>query len=422
MSLTKLCKNKSLSLAALLALCFFFSACGSREEREVIGTETEVWGYKGKAGKEPYLAARSLLSRLDKDAEAKSVVRFDRDYYDAIVLPATSISNQAKVRTVKGFVEEGGHVVLMIQNGTRNYDDFSQYSQYLGGWEEDPMEYANELLKDYGLQISENEEDTPEYTEGDDMSKVQSTAYEIPDAANIVLENALSDSLTVRMGGDYVVKRFSNQSFIEDEHYSDIFIDQGEVCRLVSRQLYTGAAGRITLVSDARILRNPFIGDKDHASFMAQLFEDDYSILFTTGRNLDFYELMWKYFPLFLLGLIFLVFVWVLGKVHRFGPTLQIVVEQPLNYLKSIDASGHFLWKHKREDYLISSLVEKAKKVSGLDIGTSPKYGETLQAVSDAVGLPAEEIENALAKVSISEPIAFIKTVQTLQTIIQHYE
>ena len=80
-------------------------------------------------------------------------------------------------------------------------------------------------------------------------------------------------------------------------------------------------------------------------------------------------------------------------------------MQQPLNFLKSIEASGHFLWKHKHEDQLIDPLARRAARVSGLDQASEEEHEQVISRIAEDTAIPTEELREALTQFQHKEAL-----------------
>ena len=296
-------------ISLALIACLSLTGCFEEDKREVVGVRNDVRGYKGQAAKDPYLAAQRLLQRQRKWAEQTPVVRFNADEHDAIVIPSTSIASRSQIGSLNKYLTEGGHFVVMLQYGDKDFKDFTSSPFNFIDLMEDNSETLNEWLNEHGLSVNRGEFPVAD-EEGDSMKEDVKTAYQMPYASDMKVLGE-SRQYELRSGGYFIVeieKDYSPKLGEVIDYHRDLDDEGKEVedgNKILTRSFVNG--GKLTLIADARIFRNPYIGSGDHAAFLVDLLEDESFILFSSGRHLSFHELCWKYFPYISLAIIFLV-------------------------------------------------------------------------------------------------------------------
>jgi len=413
----------------MIACSWFLTGCGSEKkgvEGEDFTIETRVHGYRGEALRNPYMVAQKFIESEGYDTKVSSRVRFDVSEYDVVVIPASVLQSKAQINMIERFISDGGHLICMLANGEKNYKDFNEFHWFDETINEDVI---GELLSRYALELDTFTDDRSDDKFAEDLYSEVKRFYEVPSAEDLEV-NMYDQKLRVRIGGTEGIRDLDRPGDLDDAtgYYftndEDLVISDGaDLCKILSK----GSGfndGRLTVISDGRLFRNPHLATQDHPTMLLSLLEASNAgaVLFSSGKTPSFYDLVWKNFPYVLIGISFAIVLWLLSKHQRFGPVLEAVVQQPLNYLKSIDASGHFLWKHRREGFLLSALQNKASQISRLKNLSGAEREEHLRTISELVDSSPQEISIALGSGAYSDPPQFIKTVQLLQKIIQRYE
>jgi len=388
---------------------FFLPSC----EKKTGKTKEKVVGYKGEAGRNPFLASSRLLEEKHKFIEHKAITKFDVEDHDAVCIPAIAIQSKNIVHKAEEYIADGGHLILMLEYGDRYFDGFRSSATETPT--PDSVELLETLLLEYGVHLHRS--NVPYDINWDvdrvDMSKESKIAYQMSD----------SNTTPITYGGsDYVLNNGGRFTFsILESDLSEKNVSSYEVDDLEEHKILTVHGiqrGKLTLIADGRLFRNPHIALDDHAPFLVNLLSEDQSILFSSGSSESFYSLVMKYFPYVLSAILISIVVWLLASYQRFGPVIQFRVAQPVNYLSSIIAGGHFHWKNGDSKFLLESLRKRASKL----IGGKSMDNDTYMEIAEGSSITADQIKQALEPSTINQPEEITKTVITLQKIVKHYE
>lgn len=335
-------------------------------------------GYKGKARVNPWLAAERYAQR--KGLEVKSVISWTApEWEDATwLMPAAVLSNESFVRRVSDWVNEGGHLILVVEHATSDRNDWSTYPE-------------ETIVEPPLLRMLENEGITLEMK---------------PSGGEVTSESIRFDGRT------YKVDAASDCSVKAGNRKPGVF---------ASRE---SGDGRITVVTDGRIFRNRWIGDLDHAAlFDALVFATDYegSIGFMRGTGLSFFAMLGQYLWPFLLGLGAWVLFWLWRNFRRFGPVETATTAPVLRgYEHHLEALGDFQW---RRDRAVSLLAPLREQVVELGQRASHRAGrrdaDFFQYLADLSGIPREQVFRALAEPAPSDAMILTRTTADLQLLLQ---
>ena len=350
--------------AAALAL----TACDYEEvEREI--------GYKGKARVNPWLAAERFTERMDYDV--RSVASWTAPQVDDAVwvVPASILNNESFATRMEKWVEEGGHLILLVEKTSSAADDWK--GNY-GPPVLEPALFA--FLKRVGLELDEDDE---------------AKADEITFDGDVFEVDAVSDSSIAVKKGDAGV--FAS-------------VPRGN--------------GRVTVLTDARIFRNRWIDEHDHAALLGALVDaGDYegSVGFMRGSGLSLWSLLGRYLWPVLIALGVWLLFWLWKNFTRFGPVESATAPSVLrSYEHHLEALGDFQWRLDRCTALLTPLREQIVE-SGQRLGhqTGRRDEDFFQFLAERADLPRERVFRALAEIAPADPAILTRTTSDLQKLLK---
>jgi|GEM_PF-1250345 len=184
---------------------------------------------------------------------------------------------------------------------------------------------------------------------------------------------------------------------------------------------YKVGKGKITVLSENTLFTNQAIGKYDHAFLLSWLLQDDKTVrLLYSSNTKGLPVLVWEKMPLFWVSLsvILVLLIWRLQK--RGGSLLQPEMEEQLNILTHIDASGTFSWRTNSARTIIAAnrkavLKRWAERKLGYkqDQDTRQLSAATLAAKT---GFPEKDVFNAF-RIRVESEQDLIKTSRALQEI-----
>ncbi len=359
-------------LLLLVAAVFALTACDYKEVVHEIG-------YKGKARINPWLAAERFCARSGN--KVRSLASWTApDWGDAVwFLPASILNNKSFSRQMEEWVSNGGHLVLLIEHADAETSDWSEPPSEL---EREPaMKYMLErvgiALKDHGTGKGETKGEKIEF---------DGRSYDV---------DAKSNATVSVMGGDPGV--FAS-------------VEKGD--------------GRLTVITDGRIFRNRWIGDKDHAALMDALIrvtEDGGEIAFMRGSNISLSGLLGKHLWPVLIGLGFLIGLWLWKNFSRFGP-IEATTEPSVSrgYDHHLEALGDFQWRLDRAFTLLApiraQIVERGQRICNR---AGRRDEDFFQFLADRAGIPRERVFRALAEGAPADSAILTRTTADLQVLLQ---
>ncbi len=217
---------------------------------------------------------------------------------------------------------------------------------------------------------------------------------------------------------------FDQNYYIETQHdyaYTKTIRDKDGI-HFLSVKYGTGI---LTILSDIAFIKNDKIGDYDHAYFLWQLVEDTvediwlwYSLENNDEEFPSLWILLWRNIWTVIISSTILLLFWLWLASRRFGPLLPSPPRARRRLLEHIEASGHFLWRHKQGDILLQSakqaLLKRIELVHPDWSSLSPS--ELSQTLAQISGLQAKDIEIALLSKNKNK-LAFTQTIQIFSKI-----
>jgi hypothetical protein len=357
---------------AILLTSVLLVACDYTEvEREV--------GYKGKARMNPWLAAERFCERYH--GEVRSLVGWSPPQVDDSIwlAPAAALSNQSFVRAVDRWVEEGGHLVLLIEHANSETNDWGMLPPPLL-----PDPALTRFLRDSGMELRPSRE----RDEKAEMTEIQ----------------------------------FNGESFaVEAKSGTRVTVHGGVPSVFAS---VTRGDGQLSVLTDARLFRNRWIGEKDHAALLDALvqssaFEGNVCFLRSTGMSL--WRLLGTHLWPVLIALGVWIALWLWKNFCRFGPIDAAAGESTLRgYDHHLEALGNFQWRMDRGATLLAPLrariVERGHQLAA---ASGRKDDDLFQFLADRAGLPRERVFRALAESRVPDSAILTRTTADLQRLLQ---
>ncbi len=354
--------------AAALAL----TACDyTTVEREI--------GYKGPARANPWLAAERLVSRMQ--LPVRSVISWTAPVTrDAVwILPASILSNESFTRRMESWVRQGGHLIVLV-------------------------EHADQATSDW------DDEDPPPVLEP---------------ALLAMLERAHL-ALQPRAPATHPVSAKSiefNGRWFQVDANSQAAVAVAPAPPGVFASVLRGR-GRITVVTDGRLFRNRWIGDRDHASLLTALIDASpraTSVGFMRGSGMSLWVMLRQHLGPVLLGLALWLALWLWQNLSRFGP-LEAATGPPLarGYEHHLEALGEFQWRLDHGAPLLATLRQQITEL-GQRTSLSAGCGGTdfHQFLAERAGLPRERVSQALADSAPADPAQLTRLTADLQQLLQ---
>ncbi|MGB0991426.1 MAG: DUF4350 domain-containing protein, partial [Akkermansiaceae bacterium] len=297
----------------LLAMSVAVVSCGGKTEKK-----QRTVGFKGKANANPFLAAQRLLELEGEEVEVRaSMGELDFGTSTLFITP-DSLNTSGGAKYVMDWVLYGGHLVVMLDRGEMGGDDFVIYPDSYSWFGEDDSPGLDYVLGRLGAEFEEWAHETDSKASGMDIE-----TWEAMDEKDRVLLGA--EKSVINYGGEeYEIYHWSRKAIRYELYYDDQFAS-GVGTSDESKHRYMSASygdGRVTFLSDARPIRNRYIGEADHAAFLLAITGQSRlgTIVFTRGGGDDFITMVWRHFKWAVIALAVLVIFWLWKNLPRFGP------------------------------------------------------------------------------------------------------
>lgn len=336
-------------------------------------------GYKGKARVNPWLAAERFAAQYE--GKVRSLATWTApEFGDAVwFVPASILGNESFTRRIEDWVNKGGHLVLLVEHANAETND----------WSGDP---------------------------GD--QKLQPALIKMLERAGIELKDPGFTKSTVtakdiEFGGEtYEVDAQSETSVAVDGGKPGVFasVEYGE--------------GRMTVLTDGRLFRNRWIGEKENADLLDALIRAtgyEGNIGFLRGSGLSLWGLLSDQLWPILIALGLLTLLWLWKNFTRFGPIEAAAGASALRgYEHHLEALGDFQWRLDRAAALLSPLrgqiVERGQRLSAR---AGRRDDDFFQFLADRAGLPRERVFRALAEAAPPDAAILTRTTADLQRLLQ---
>ena len=362
------------------------------EKKEV----THRFGYSPEARLNNLLAARRFLKRMGIPAEnmaTPSPASRLPQTSDVILLATKRLTVDKRTQDIlMAWVRDGGHLILTARSETVKdglldlLEDFNE------------VETDGDLfLETLGVQTIQPE------VSSRDRDDYDGAGVSFPDA------------------DDFIWVQFSlNMKFrTENENFQSLAGDQdGEF--VLSGEF---GAGRVSIITDRRVLHNRLIGKKDHARFLLELVTlgGDPAKVWLIGEDdmPGLYAWTWKHAHEAVISFAVLLFMVLYTVSRRFGPILDVRAAKRRRLLEHIQASGWFLWRHKHYEQLLMGMQNNLKhelniKHPGLrEMGTSSAAAH----LSSFIDMSATEIQQVLGMIEVGNKEEFTTTVRLYERL-----
>ncbi|MFD2157598.1 DUF4350 domain-containing protein [Rubritalea tangerina] len=379
-------------------------------DQEPKETRERVIGYMGRARQNPYLAAKRYLQAGGHEVASMSGVLKFSDDEGLVFTPASSIRSVGDTDRVMDWVDEGGHLVVFLQRGEDYWYDLGEVSDHDPElWAEDGEELSGgvELMLQWlDLEVVE------EWEEGDKWDRKESqyaSGEVLPNVDECIVSLGGEEKFTLLLGGHLRIQT------MDGEYFND-WKDQGEQHRFYSREY---GYGRVTLLTDARAFRNPYLGMADHAKMLDYLAIGGGAVVFSLGEVPGFLTLLKEHGWMGLWGILALLVVWLWKNMPRFGPILDVEEGHSRNYAQQVMHAGKFFWRSKREDVLLLSLQDAVRSRSGHMQQEAVHSTDLYEKLAQSSGIDYEMVEDAMTRREARDAATMVKTTRTLQLLLQ---
>ena len=385
-------------LLLIFALSLLLTACQrNRTNSDEWDVEEIPLGYRGPARINPYLAAERFLSANGYNAKSSLVWSKAEENMDIIMMPASFLSTKGMGMRALDWVEEGGMLVITVEGGEGEINDFQSGRRYF--WSEEPdLLGFDYLVEKAGIEVEENAWEPVSEPEG--RGHLANSWH----TANFeVIQNGENKNYQVEFQGGVGLDVKSGKRWDSANN------NKG---RMVTTEY---GYGDIMVLSHARAFRNAYIDRADHAQFVKWIGNrrGEKSIVFLYGSGTSFMGLLWQHgWQAIIAGLLLLAF-WLWMRIPRFGPLKEDDHVVLGGYGDALSASARFLWRKKQLHHYLRPLRDRIE-------AENPDDPENhYQLLAEKSGFTREEIVEAMTAPQTKDPASLTRIVQRLQTILK---
>lgn len=400
-----------------IILMFFFpiilasllNSCGEKEEKR------RTTGYKGEARSNAFLAATRLLKKRGHEIEQRNGLG-DLDYNTStLFLAPSSLNTAGRAKRLMEWVDRGGHLVFMISGGEKSGNDFQMKPSSWSMFDEDSSG-VKYLLDELGVVVN-NWSVEPENNLLDSMSRDDWEA--MAEADRVLLGSEVSE--LPLSGKKLKIHHWADKGLIYDLKHSPDMGSADEPAENKHRFLSLGyGTGRVSLLSDARPLRNRYIGQADHARLLTGLVDlsRDGTVVFTNGAGEGLMSMIWRHLWMAVIGVLVAVVFWLWKNLPQFGPSEDLPDSHMREFSGQVRGIGRFLWRNKRDDVLLGALRRNINRKLALISGVH--HEGIFDQLSATTGLSVEQVIEAMTREHVREPGTMVRVTRNLQKIYQH--
>jgi len=333
-------------------------------------------GYKGRARLNPWLAAEQFAEASGYEVISSGTWQ-DPDWQDSVwFVPGMLVGNQLFVRKLTDWMADGGHLVLLLENADSETNDWG-FSPSIPPVIEPPL---RGLIEGAGITIS-----------GESKGLVIKADY-----GDRSFNVDASPRVRVKANDD------AESGVIASTRYGD---------------------GRLTVVADARMFRNRYISEDEHAALFAAILNDadsQWRAGFMRGSGISFWGLLGsQLWPLLIALGAWLVF-WLWRSFGRFGPLEA--ADEPNNlrgYDHHLEALGGFHWEIDRAAGLLAPVRGRIiEHGHHLCARAGRPESELHELLAERTGLPRDHVAQSLGAASPGDAATLTRITSDLQKIL----
>ncbi|MDB4397867.1 DUF4350 domain-containing protein, partial [Akkermansiaceae bacterium] len=131
----------------------FLLGCGQKEERRKV--DEIPMGYVGKARVNPYLAAEKYLDQQGWDVESSRTWSNYDDETQMIIVPGSFLQTKGMAMRVLDWVNQGGNLVITIEGGEPDRNDFTESDSGMGAFETEDYAGLAHVLEQFKISSSQ---------------------------------------------------------------------------------------------------------------------------------------------------------------------------------------------------------------------------------------------------------------------------
>ncbi len=350
-------------------------------------THKEIIGYQGPARQDPFLAAERFLQKERHGARVVNHLKNINQHRGPIIAAAQSFINYGDADAMIEWIEEGGHLILLIEGTERWHNDWKENSFFDSLKARKPEAEETKLLAELGI--------THDRKDGDTFFKHEEKYTAM----------AGSRTLTAELSGKFTVTG--------DAAGADVRFGNKDAPSLAS---FTFGKGRVTVLANARPFRNRWIGEQDHAVLLATLVDlgQRGEAWFLNGTRVSFWKMLWEHGWMALVALAAIFVVWLWKNFPRLGPLREPTGDVARDFTTHLALTGAFLWRHHEPDALLQPLRDTVT-AAAVRLGWHTKDPDFIAKIADRCGLTKARTSFALETAGVRERNLFLRITQDLQ-------
>ncbi|OYW75355.1 MAG: hypothetical protein B7Z37_13685 [Verrucomicrobia bacterium 12-59-8] len=182
--------------------------------------------------------------------------------------------------------------------------------------------------------------------------------------------------------------------------------------------------GSVTLLAHARPFRNRWIGEHDHARWLAALVGEHGSreVLFVSTSTGSFIGLLWQHGWMAVVTLAVCLGFWLWQQMPRFGPLAEVELDSTRHFASHIGALGEFFWRMRRVTLLVDAargaVWERVReRHRALDDGSQQMNDQLAEEIARRSGLTAKRVAAAFDVAPPNSVHNFVNLMRDLQAI-----
>lgn len=392
--------------AALVAL--FFSSC---EKRSI-----EIpRGLRGEAARNSYLAAQRMLERMGTPVQSQADLPRASELPPAgatliVPTPRRTLS-KANALELHGWVESGGHLIVV---SWQLFDDENRAADFVL----DPLgvrQYLNESEDDAPQdEESEPEESAPLVTKASAPEEQDDEPEPEPEIAQAAFPDR-ETPLQVEFDPNF---RLELEPMAAAARVFEIADANG--AHLVTLRK---GRGLVTALTDDYFLKQPEIGDWDHAELVYRMTHFDGRagpVWIVWGDEYPgALTLLWRHAWMVVSSALLALSLWIWSVSRRFGPLAPDPSSERRELMEHVRAAGSFQWRRAAAPALLAAtreaLLERVRERHPSFAGLEP--AEQAKRLADLSGLSRGRVLRALAFRTDTEAGHFAQSIAALEKI-----
>ncbi len=379
--------NFSTSPTAVRALIFSLVALALCSCRRV--THKEIIGYQGPARQDPFLAAERFLQKERQGARVVNRLKDLATHRGPLIASSQSFINYGDAHNVIDWVEEGGHLILLLEGAERWRNDWKDAGIF-------------EILKAHKREAEETKLLDALGISGHDEDGDSFSAHQGKRTASVG-----RSKLTAELAGQF--------SATGDAALADVCFGDKDAPALAS---FPFGEGRVTVLANARPFRNRWIGEHDHAALLAALVDlgQRGEVWFLNGARVSFWKMLWERGWMALVALAVFFAAWLWKNLPRLGPLRTPPGQTVRDFTAHLALTGAFLWQQREPDTLLQPLRD-AVTAAATRLGWHTKDPDFTAKIAARSGLAEARVVTALRAAGIRERNVFLRITQDLRKI-----